>query len=339
MRLLYVSATTGVHDARFVRAWHDADVDIDVLVLSTRDRSDLEAKLASFRPDVVQAGPITTVAREVIDVWAGPLIATSWGFDLMHDAPRSASDAAAAREVLSRATVVLADNDAVAAQAVDLGADGSRIVSFPWGVDHERFRPAGGDLRAELGLHGARVILSVRRHEEVYDVETLIRAFPAVAARFPEARLVVGGSGSLTGHLEDAASRSGARARIRFVGEREGAALAELYRTADVYVSTSLTDGSSISLLEAMACGLVPVVADIPGNRQWVDDAAGMRFRPGDADSLAEALSRVLDDPDAAQARAAVSRDRVRTHADWARGPELLLDAARRAADAGETER
>jgi glycosyltransferase involved in cell wall biosynthesis len=331
MRILYVSASDGVHDARFIRAWSDAGADVEACIMAEGGTVEVRDAIARFRPDVVHAGPIPTVARAVIDVWDGALIATSWGFDLLHDTAEDPAAAQAAREVMLTDAVILTDNDAVSARAVQLGANPARIISFPWGIDHERFASTGPDLRDELGLGPAQVILSVRRHEAIYDVQTLIRAFPPVARAFPSARLLIGGGGGLTSTLQGIASASGVANRIVFLGERTQDDLAELYRTADIYVSTALTDGSSISLLEAMACGAVPVVADVPGNRQWVDDSTGSRFAPGDAPELAEALIRALGDDRYIPERSRNSRERVLEAADWRRGPGLLMDAARHA--------
>lgn len=331
MKILYVSASDGVHDARFIRAWGDAGADVEACVMADGETSTVQEALARFDPDVVQAGPIPTVARAVVDLWDGPLIATSWGFDLMHDAAEDSAASCAAREVMLTDAVILTDNDAVSARAVELGASPARIMSFPWGIDHERFEPTGPDLRGELGLGSAQVILSVRRHEAIYDVQTLIRAFQPVSRAFPSARLLIGGGGSLTSTLQDLASASGIADRTVLLGELAQDELAELYRTADIYVSTALTDGSSISLLEAMACGAVPVVADVPGNRQWVDDSTGSRFAAGDATGLAEVLIRALGDDEYIPERSQNSRERVREAADWRRGPRLLMDAARHA--------
>ena len=103
-----------------------------------------------------------------------------------------------------------------------------------------------------------------------------------------------------------------AAARTRTHGARDAAAAAAasspgrlepghspaLLARAEIYLSASLSDSTSVSLLEAMACGAVPVVSDIDGNREWVAEGEGARlFAPGDPGSLARALERALDDP------------------------------------------
>src|SRR5215467_6515815 len=73
--------------------------------------------------------------------------------------------------------------------------------------------------------------------------------------------------------------------------------LAERLGRADLYVSASLSDSTSVSLLEAMASGAVPVVSDIEGNREWVHDGEGARmFAPGDPGALTRAVEAALAD-------------------------------------------
>ena len=74
---------------------------------------------------------------------------------------------------------------------------------------------------------------------------------------------------------------------------------AELLGRAEIYLSASLSDSTSVSLLEAMASCAVPVVSDIEGNREWVGEGEGARlFPPGDSAALARALEHALDDSD-----------------------------------------
>jgi glycosyltransferase involved in cell wall biosynthesis len=71
----------------------------------------------------------------------------------------------------------------------------------------------------------------------------------------------------------------------------------EILHRASIYVSTSPTDGLSISLLEAMACGLFPIVTDVPGNRPLIQNGEnGLLFPVGDSRSLAEKICLVCKD-------------------------------------------
>jgi glycosyltransferase involved in cell wall biosynthesis len=140
----------------------------------------------------------------------------------------------------------------------------------------------------------------------VYDIPCILEGVAPVLARHPHARLVVAGTGSLTPELERAAARRLPPGRWRFTGRLEAGALAELLGRAEVYLSASRSDSTSLSLLEAMAAGALPVVSDLEGNREWVSDGDGARLFPvGDAAALGRGVEAALADPGwAARARA-----------------------------------
>jgi len=89
------------------------------------------------------------------------------------------------------------------------------------------------------------------------------------------------------------------RKRVSFLGGVSNDALVAVLRKAHVYVSASLSDGTSISLLEALASGLFPVLSDLPQNREWIDPGLenGILFPPGDPTALASALGRAISKP------------------------------------------
>lgn len=94
--------------------------------------------------------------------------------------------------------------------------------------------------------------------------------------------------------------------------------LPRYYRSADLYISASHSDGSSISLLEAMACGCPVVVSDIPGNCEWVQPGVnGWLFADGDADALAEAILHALDQRDRLPEMGIQARRIAEQRADW----------------------
>ena len=104
--------------------------------------------------------------------------------------------------------------------------------------------------------------------------------------------LIVGGDGALRGELEDLVDNSSiscGRKRIKFTGCLKRNEVKQAMLCSDLYVSTSLTDGSSVTLLEAMACNMPVLVSDIPGNREWVQSGVnGFLFPAKDTDALKE---------------------------------------------------
>src|SRR5581483_12442875 len=114
------------------------------------------------------------------------------------------------------------------------------------------------------------LIVSTRHLEPLYNVGLLIEAFPAIVHAFPGARLILIGDGSERARLQARARELGLDGQVQFLGRRRPAEVAGYLSAADLFVSTSLSDGNNISLNEAMACGAFPIATDIEANREWI---------------------------------------------------------------------
>lgn len=269
----------------------------------------LERALERFDPDLVDAHYVPNYG--LLGALAGrrPLSVTAWGSDLLVLGRQGLLQRARARFVLRRADLVMADAANLAGAARALGAAPAKVHLIPWGVDLGLFTQSA---ERERGL-----MVSARMHEPVYDLETILRAVKPVLERDPCAHLVVTGDGSLRAGLERHAAAQLPAGRWRFVGCLAPGELASLLARAEVYLSASITDSTSVSLLEAMAAGAVPVVSDIEGNREWVAEGDGARLFPcGDAAALAIALDRALGDAEWAAAARARNRRVVEERAD-----------------------
>jgi len=270
----------------------------------------LRSALARFAPDVVDAHFVPNYGLMGALCGRRPLVVTPWGSDLLLTGVANAPQKARAEFVLSRADAVICDGENLAVAARRLGG-GERVHLVPWGVDLTRFKPAG---RRETGL-----LFSARMHEPVYDMPTLLRGVADELAADPAARLVIAGDGRLTGELQRLAAGCLPAGRYEFVGRLSLDAMVEWLGRAEVCVSASVSDSTSQSLIEAMACGAIPVVSDIEGNRPWVRDGEGARtFAPGDAAGLGRALRAARADAAWGESARRLNRARVERDADAA---------------------
>jgi glycosyltransferase involved in cell wall biosynthesis len=111
-----------------------------------------------------------------------------------------------------------------------------------------------------------------------------------------KAKFWITGLGSQEQELKKLASKLKVERNVEFKGYVNREDLEVLFLKADLYISTSLSDSTSVSLLEAMASGLLPVVTDIPGNREWIEDQKnGFFFPPGDFKALAEKVIWIIN--------------------------------------------
>ena len=359
MRVLYFSDSYGPHDFRFLA--YAAEIGFDVTYLQRRggrvsesrplpdgvtplvpldpdgDRprrlgvvliDELRRVLEDVQPDVVHAGPLQPCAWLMARTGFARLVSMSWGSDLMHEA-RFGLGRWLAAGALRGSSVFIGDCQAVRQRAVELGADDRRTVVFPWGVDLERFRPGrASQTRERLGWQSARVLLCTRSWEAGYGVETVLEAFLRAARHAPDLRLILAGDGSLRPPLIDRMEASGLAERIWLPGYVPYDELPMLYHSADIYVSASHSDGSSVSLLEAMACGLPAIVSDIPGNREWIEAGrSGLWFKAGDVAGLESLLRETPRMKAELAAYGRRAREIAEARADWRRNAPGILKA------------
>ena len=122
---------------------------------------------------------------------------------------------------------------------------------------------------------------------------------------------------------------------VVFRGDVPHEEIPALLASAQIYLSASSSDGASSSLLEAMACGIFPVLSRIPANTGWIEDGrAGLYFEVGNATELTDQIERALDDPTLRAQAGQLNRERVETdanmHANMLRLEQLLVDTATR---------
>ena len=193
--------------------------------------------------------------------------------------------------------------------------DPTRVRVITNGVDTGRLRPPADRkaLRRELGIpDGALVLGSVGRLEPIKDFPLMLRAFAQLGEHLKEGSpwLVLVGDGSEREALERQAADLGVGKRVRFLGWRPDAE--KLYGAFDLFTLSSRSEGTSISLLEAMSSEVCPIVTDVGGNRAVLGPELDFLLVPAqEAAALASAWQRQLADPSGRAALGYKARLRV----------------------------
>ena len=226
-----------------------------------------------------------------------PLAVSCWGSDILISPGKSFLHKLRVKYVLRKADLLTSDGANLTSALIDLGVDKDKIVTSPMGVDEKFIRPASDDFPREGIDRDFFTVLSTRSLEPVYDVKTLISGVPLIIREAKKkVKFVIIGEGSQKEFLIDLSRKLNVDNYIEFKGRASEKELLRAYREADIYVSTSLSDSTSVSLLEAMASGLVSIVTDIPGNREWIKDGEnGLLFSTQDYKALAQGIVDVVN--------------------------------------------
>jgi glycosyltransferase involved in cell wall biosynthesis len=280
----------------------------------------------SFRPDVVFAPYVISNGTSVLlSGWSGPFVVSAQGGDVMRcDYPHvyHALRWPVARQVCRRAHAVHVVSADLGTAVLRMGVPQNRIHCFPSGIDLAAFRPP--ELRP---IGGATRLVCTRKHDTMYDNATILEALARLLRAGRDFRCSFIGGGPLGAGLRRHSERLGLGERVSFEGEQPHGAIPSALRGADLYVSASLADGTSASLLEALACGTFPVVSRISANRRWVRDGeTGFLFGPSRPSELAEALARAIDRPRLRRRAAKLNRSLVEREGDLDRCMDRLSD-------------
>jgi glycosyltransferase involved in cell wall biosynthesis len=159
-----------------------------------------------------------------------------------------------------------------------------KIWTFPMGID-ESFLEVG-KCRERNSNGDTPTVISNRNLLSLYNVSLLIRAIPMVLKEEPNTQFLIAGDGPERESLEQEARELSLGSHVRFLGRIPHEKMPNLLSQADIYVSTSLYDGTSVSLLEALGSGAFPVVTDILSNREWISDGENGFLVPADEERV-----------------------------------------------------
>jgi glycosyltransferase involved in cell wall biosynthesis len=267
------------------------------LLGAMRARRSLAVELRRIAPDILHAHYLTGHGWHARLSGFRPYAITLWGTDILVTARATRRGRLYARWSLGPAGLVTGDSEELVRAAVVAGARTERTRLVQFGVDTARFSP-GPDpaaLRERLGLAGRRVIFSPRSIAPLYRHDVVLEAL----ARLPADVCVV-----MTRHLaresevealQRRAAELGLSDRLVMVPKVDHAEMADFYRMADLVVSVPISDGTPVTLLEALSAGRPVVASDLPSVREWLGDLDPASLVPvGDVAATARAIEATL---------------------------------------------
>jgi glycosyltransferase involved in cell wall biosynthesis len=279
-----------------------------------------------FKPDIVFAIYLSSNGLSGALAWKGPFVVSAVGSDVL-DRFRRTGLRRIFRESIIKLVCRKADIINTVSQGIDdellrLGVPQSKLLQIPFSVNFEQFYPDPAMPRTD-----AATFICTRRHEPIYDIVTIIEALGLMKLAGRQFHCILTSGGTLLETHKQKVIDAGLENNVTFTGFLEHGELPKLLRSADIYISASLGDGTSVSLMEAMATGLLPVVSNIDANKPWITDGkTGLLFETKNPQSLVKALNKALDDSVLRQNAFDKNRERIARDGDMQKNMKMLAD-------------
>lgn len=226
------------------------------------------------KPDILHGGYASICGFICALTKFHPFLLMPWGSDILIDPQKSIARKKLISFAIKNSDMITCDAERVKKVIVDkFNYESHKIIVFPWGIDLNLFSDSKEtNIRDKLGWEHNVVVICTRQHKKIYGIEYLIEAIPKIVAEERCARFLFVGNGPLTNAYMERIKNFELEKYVKFMGFVPNELLPKYLNTSDIYVSPSLSDGTSICLLEAMACGLPVVVTDVEAILEWIKD-------------------------------------------------------------------
>jgi glycosyltransferase involved in cell wall biosynthesis len=207
-----------------------------------------------------------------------PIIITAWGSDVLLMPKQNKLYKFLVQSTLSKAQIITADAQLMIDEMEKL-VPNKKYVWLQYGID-----PIEGKQKE-------RIVYSNRLHKPLYRIDRIVDLFAEFHQSNPEWRMKIAASGTETAALKDKVNALKLSEVVSFVGWLSHEENRLNYESAAIYISIPESDGTSVSLLEAMSAGCIPVVSDLPSNREWIKDGENGIVWNGKENPLEQALT------------------------------------------------
>ncbi|TAJ32265.1 MAG: glycosyltransferase, partial [Nitrospirae bacterium] len=303
--------------------------------------------LRRMKPDVVHFHYVRGLAWGRLLAGRLPSVVTPWGSDVLEEqgAFKEGYSRRLTCVLLRKASLVTVHSEYMETRVRSLLPDGQPLARIGWGVDLRLFRGGldVGPLRQRWGLaENRRVIFSPRLAQPFYNLDRIIASLPALCRKVPEACLVLSeqyADRDYVAGLRRLAVELGVPDRVVFLGAIPYRDMPFWLNLAEAVVMVPRSDGMPNTLLEAMACGSVPVLSRLPQYEELISHEVNGFFVNQESDALAEALIRVLSEPGLRSRMAGYNRILIEKIADQEQEMALMERWYRHLREEGEAGR
>jgi len=238
--------------------------------------------IKELNPDIIHCHQINRFAFVIACIAKKQnrkLITTAWGSDVLLVPQKNWIFKKMVQFVLKTSTIVTADATSLIQAMEKLVPSKNKYISWQYGIN---------TIEPKLK---EKIIYSNRLHKSLYRIDQIILYFVDFVKINPNWTLVVGATGSETENLKQLVKSNDIEEKVKFVGWLNEKENAEWYSKSSIYISIPESDGTSVSLMEALSANCIPVVSDLAVNHEWIVDKVNGIIEKPNMNPLIEALS------------------------------------------------
>lgn len=265
-----------------------------------------------IKPDVINAHYLTSYGFLAALIGKRPLVVSTWGSDILVTPKRNIIYKKLTEFVIKKCDLITSDSQFMSEEIINLGGDENDILTAPMGIDSENFNSIGrvNDNR--------NTFLSMRTLCKNSNIEYILKAFKNVTKEKPYAKLVITNSGDMKDEVLNLIKKLDIEGNVDFLGFVNREKVEALLKSCDVYLSVPTSDSTSVNLLEAMACGIFPVVSNIPANKEWIETGVnGLIVDELSVDGLTKSMLKALNDKSLRESAVDINSKIINERAIW----------------------
>ena len=222
--------------------------------------------LRKEKPDVIHIQQISTHSLLLIKALRRlklsiPVVVTAWGSDVLINPSKGFLYKKMVQYVLNHSDYFTTDASFAADKMQLLAKKPLNTVIANFGINVEN-----------IPVEKENIVYSNRLHKSLYRIDKIITAFSKFVKQYADWRLVIAATGEETEKLMQLCKTLEIESKVEFLGWVDAKTNSENYAKAKIWVSIPESDATSISLLEAMSMGSIPVVSDLPANKEWIEN-------------------------------------------------------------------
>ena len=304
LTIAFIGEQEGVHEKRFLRAFADRNIEVHFFPISSLESNPDILRNAYHAGDIqlVVGGPMHHAAIIQPAILGIPYIAVSYAYDVLLLAKNDPTIDQDIKSLISHTQSILCDCVAVKDALSEMGANPAHILVAAWGLESRGAQVEAPEIITQTiktwKQDNAQVAICVRNFSPLHGVDQVIKAFSKAHQTNPHLRLILTGDGPLKSEITQLVKSLSIQHSVLFTGNISEKELRAVFEHVDLYISASLVDGTSISLLQALDAGLPVILSRVGGNIEWANQTTGASlFDSGNISALAALFIQASEHP------------------------------------------